>query len=61
MANIPASMSGTLALFFYDLCYGLIRRPWRFQETLCFFASEQIQNKEVEGADRGKHLAEMQV
>ena len=25
------------------------------------FVTEQIQNKEVEGADRGKHLAEMQV
>lgn len=26
-----------------------------------YFVTEQIQNKEVEGADRGKHLAEMQV
>ena len=25
------------------------------------FVTEQIQNKEVEGADRGKHLADMQV
>lgn len=29
--------------------------------NLMSFVTEQIQNKEVEGAERGKHLAEMQV
>lgn len=29
--------------------------------NLISFVTEQIQNKEVEGAERGKHLAEMQV
>lgn len=58
------SCSGIVWIFSFILLQSLLKTNFEasvISRNFVFFTTEQIQNKEVEGADRGKHLAEMQV